>query len=460
MKNLAAIVLAAGKGTRMKSRIPKVLHQIAGHSMLHYPVSVLKGLKAGKVVVVTGHGAEAVEESLSGFKGLSFVLQSEQKGTGHAVMCAAKELKGHAGDILILSGDVPLITRETIKALLKVHRRKRGTPISFISAILSDPSGYGRVVRDLDGKITGIVEDKDCTAAQRKINEINAGVYMVNAAFLLKNINRISSKNAQKEYYLPDLVKMAVEQGGHVPALTHLDPSEVMGINNRVELARANSIMRDRVLREIMLSGVTIIDPGATYIDAGAKIGIDTVIYPNVHINGHTTIGENCVIEEGVRIEDSSIAGNTKVKSYSIIESTAVGKDATIGPFARLRPGNVIGDRARIGNFVEVKKSVVGTGSKANHLSYLGDSEIGDNVNIGAGTITCNYDGVKKHRTVIEDNAFIGSDTQLVAPVKVGKNAYVGSGTTVTKDVPPWSLVITRANERVVEGWAKRKIKK
>lgn len=460
MKNLAAIVLAAGKGTRMKSRIPKVLHPIAGHAMLHYPIGVLKGLKAGKVVVVTGHGAEAVEKALSGFKGLTFVHQAEQKGTGHAVMCAARELKAHTGDVIILSGDVPLITPQTVKALLKVHRGKRGAPISFISAVLGDPSGYGRVVRDPDGKVTGIVEDKDCTAPQRKINEVNAGVYMVNASFLLKNINRISPKNAQKEYYLPDLVRMAVEQGGHVPALTHLDASEVMGINNRVELARANSIMRERVLRELMLSGVTIVDPGATYIDVGARIGVDTLIYPNVHINGGTTIGENCVIEEGARIEDSAIAGNTKVKSYSIIESTSVGKDVTIGPFARLRPGNVIGDRARIGNFVEVKKSIVGTGSKANHLSYLGDSEIGDNVNIGAGTITCNYDGVKKHRTVIEDNAFIGSDTQLVAPVRVGKNAYVGSGTTVTKDVPSWSLVITRANERVVEGWAKRKIKK
>ncbi|MBI5642097.1 MAG: bifunctional UDP-N-acetylglucosamine diphosphorylase/glucosamine-1-phosphate N-acetyltransferase GlmU [Deltaproteobacteria bacterium] len=458
MKNIAAIVLAAGKGTRMKSNIPKVLHRVAGKPMLFYPLSLLSGLKPGKVVVVVGHGAQDVKAAFKSNK-ISYALQKEQLGTGHAVLIASKALAGFKGDVLILSGDVPLISKDTINAFLKMHRgngRKKPV-VSLITTILEDPRGYGRVVRDSSGAVTRIVEDKDCSVLQKRINEVNSGIYLIKSDFLKENIKKLGKENAQGEYYLPDLIQMATSQGHRVVGLTHMEPDEVMGINNRIELARANALMRRRISDAHMLGGITIIDPDTTYIDHGVTIGVDTTIYPGVHLRGDTGIGANCIIEEGVRIEASRIGDNSIVKSHTLIESTVAGNDVQIGPFARLRPGNDIKDKVRIGNFVEVKKTVIGKGSKANHLAYLGDSVIGDDVNIGAGTITCNYDGVNKYQTTIEDGAFIGSDSQLVAPVRVGKGAYVGSGSTVTKDVPPDALVITRARERVIEGWAKKK---
>lgn len=458
MKNLSAIILAAGKGTRMKSARPKVLHEVAGLPMLSYPVGALKALKAKKIVVVIGHGAQSVKDALEE-TGVSFIVQEEQLGTGHAVICAMKGLKGADGDVVILSGDVPLITPQTIKGLLKIHSSggKNRPVLSLITALLEDPTGYGRVVRDAHGRITSIVEDKDCTPAQREINEINTGIYCADSGFLKGNLKKIGSSNKQAEYYLPDLVSLAVSQGMRVAAMTHTDATEVMGVNNRVELARANSAMKERIALMLMYSGVTIIDPANTYIDSGVKVGQDTVIYPGVHLIGNTVVGKDCILEEGCRIEGTSIGDGSVIKSYSVIESAEAGRFVVIGPFARIRPGSVLGEGVRVGNFVEVKKTRMGKGTKANHLSYLGDSLIGAGVNIGAGTITCNYDGVHKHTTIIEDGAFIGSDSQLVAPVKIGKNAYVGSGTTVTKDVPPGSLVITRTKERVIEGWGEKK---
>ncbi|HBG47200.1 MAG TPA: bifunctional UDP-N-acetylglucosamine diphosphorylase/glucosamine-1-phosphate N-acetyltransferase GlmU [Deltaproteobacteria bacterium] len=459
MRNLAAVVLAAGKGTRMKSDMPKVLHRVAGHPMLFYPVRLLKKMKVGRVLVVIGHGADDVKKTFQA-EGLVFVEQSEQLGTGHAVMCALKELKGFDGDVLILSGDVPLIREETLAALIGLHRAgRKKAALSLVTTVMDDPNGYGRIIRDDSGRITRIVEDKDCSPLQKRITEVNSGIYLAGAGFLHENIRRIGKENAQGEYYLPDLVHLAASEGGRVESLKADEPQEVMGINNRVELARSDKHLRLRVAEALMLSGVTIVDPEATYIEYGAAVGIDTVIYPGARISGNSVIGANCLIEEGSRIESSRIGDRSTVKSYSVIEDSKVGQEVSIGPFAHLRPGNTIGDKARIGNFVEVKKSVVGKGSKANHLTYLGDSFIGEGVNIGAGTITCNYDGVKKYQTTIEDGAFIGSDSQLVAPVRVGKGAYVGSGTTVTKDVPPGALVITRAPEKVVEGWVARKLK-
>lgn len=458
MKNLAAIILAAGKGTRMKSSMPKVMHRVAGKPMLWHPLEVLKGLKVGKVVVVVGHGKDAVEEELSGQRGLEFIHQEEQKGTGHAVMCALKALRGFKGDVLILSGDVPLITRSTIKGLRAVHGRGGSkAALSLVTAVLDNPAGYGRVVRDEDNSVVGIVEDKDCGRAEKKIKEVNTGIYLADAGFLAKNIKRLGNANAQGEYYLPDLIGMAAREGKKVKGLTHAEPGEVMGVNNRVELARAEAAMRKRVLEALMLSGVTVVDPQATYVDSGVKVGRDTVIHPGVHLKGETTVGAGCVLEEGASIRDSSIGKHTAVKSYSVIEDARIGNCIQLGPFARLRPGNTVKDGARLGNFVEVKNSTIGKNSKANHLTYIGDTTVGEGVNIGAGTITCNYDGVRKHRTVIGDGAFVGSDTQLVAPVRLGKNAYVGSGTTVTKDVPAWALVTARAQERVVRDWVKRK---
>lgn len=458
MKKLAVIVLAAGKGTRMKSTRPKVLHEVAGRPMLFYPLAIMEELKAGRVAVIIGHGADDVKAAFPSKK-IGFVLQKEQLGTGHAVLTALKSLSGFSGDVLVLSGDVPLITKETVSAFLKLHRTggKNRPAISLITMALDAPRGYGRVVRDEERAVVRIVEDKDCTPGERHINEVNSGIYVFRSDFLFTAIKKIGRDNAQGEYYLPDLIALAVAKGLRVKALTHADPEEVMGINNRVELARAASVMRRRINESLMMGGVTIIDPERTYIDHGVKIGADTIVYPGAHLKGATVIGEGVVIEEGARIVDSKIGPSTAIKSYSIVEESVVGSSVQIGPFARLRPGNVIEDKARIGNFVEVKKSRIGRGSKANHLSYIGDSVIGEGVNIGAGTITCNYDGVHKHKTTIEDNAFIGSDSQLVAPVTIGKGAYVGSGTTVTKDVPPDALVITRAKERVIEGWAKKK---
>lgn len=460
MKSLAAIILAAGKGTRMKSKIPKVLHPVAGTPMLSFTIDLLERLGAATVIVVVGHGRGEVKKYFSA-KNLTFVEQKEQLGTGHAVLVASRALKGFKGDVLILSADVPLLKGATIKGLLKLHRaRGRKRSVSFLTTMLADPRGYGRVLRDERGRVAGVIEEKDADPAQRSIGEVNTGTYAVDSGFLFKNIKRLKSANAQGEYYLPDLVSLAVKEGFHVRALTSPEPEEVMGVNNRVELARASAVMRRRILDGLMRSGVTIIDPSNTYIESGVRVGVDTTIYPNVRLSGATSIGKGSVIEEGVVIKDSKVGSGSSIRSYSVIESSRIGKGVSIGPFARLRPGNTVAEGVRIGNFVEVKNSRIGAGAKAGHLSYLGDSVIGARVNIGAGTITCNYDGAKKYITRVGDGAFIGSDSQLVAPVKVGRGAYVGSGTTVTRDVPPGSLVTSRGREKVIKGWVKKRFKK
>ena len=464
IKDVAAIILAAGLGKRMKSHTPKVLHPVAGRPMLFYPVQVIKNLGLKKAIIIVGHKAEKVMEILDSElrtpnSELKFVKQEPQLGTGHAVLCAENVLKAWKGDILILSGDVPLITKQTILGLLDLHAKKKAA-ISFISTVIADPSGYGRVLRDENNSVKRIVEDKDSSIEEKAINEINTGIYCINAQFLFSGLKNIKRENAQGEYYLPDLIEMAAKAKQKVACLTHINPAEVMGINNRIELAQANGVMRERINNELMLSGVSLIDPETTYIHYGVKIGKDTTIYPNVFLEGNTNIGKGCLIEQGCMIQNSHIGDGSKIKSNSVIESSEIGGQVSIGPFARIRPDSTIGDGARIGNFVEVKKSRIGRGTKANHLSYLGDAIIGKDVNIGAGTITCNYDGVKKHQTIIEDGAFIGSDTQLIAPVKVGKNAYIGSGSTITKNVPPGSLALSRIEQRVVEGWALKRRKR
>ncbi|HBR16845.1 MAG: UDP-N-acetylglucosamine diphosphorylase/glucosamine-1-phosphate N-acetyltransferase [Deltaproteobacteria bacterium RIFCSPLOWO2_12_FULL_43_16] len=467
-KDIAVIILAAGLGKRMKSDIPKVLHPVAGRPMLFYPIEVVKSLGIDKVVVIVGHKAEEVINTLqevrsqeSGVRSqnksqIQFVKQEPQLGTGNAVLCAEDSLKDWKGNVLILSGDVPLITRESILGLLDLHAQKKAS-ISFISAIVENPTGYGRVVRDKKRSVIRIVEDKDASPKEKANNEINTGIYYISVPFLFSSLKKIKKENAQGEYYLPDLIGMAVKQKKRVAALTHINAAEVMGINNRIELSEANEEMRERINNELMLSGVTLIAPETAYIHKGVKIGRDTTIYPNVFLEGNSSIGDGCLIEEGCKIINSTIGDNSSVKSHSVIESSQVGQNVSIGPFARLRPESVIEDTAKVGNFVEIKKSRLGRGTKANHLSYIGDAIIGKDVNIGAGTITCNYDGIKKHQTTIEDGAFIGSDTQLVAPVKVGKNAYIGSGSTITKNVPAGSLALSRPEQRIVEGWVERK---
>lgn len=465
MKGLAAIVLAAGKGKRMRSAVPKVLHPVAGRPMLHYPLEILARIKPEKTVVVVGHGAGQVEDAFKGL-GVVFARQREQLGTAHAVTCALKALRGFSGkDVLILSGDVPLITEQTIKALMALHRRgpwKKRPLLSFVSVNMDDPTGYGRVIRDEFGEVFRIVEQREIKGAseERSVKEVNAGIYIANMEFLKKGLKRLNRKNAQVEYYLTDLVSIARLAGGRAAALCRPDAREVMGINNRVELAEASAIMRQRVLKRLMLRGVTIMDPATAYVDSGVKVGRDTTIYPNVHLEGETTIGAGSTIEQGVRITGARLGRGCMVKSHTLVEGAVVGADVTLGPFARLRPGTVVKDRAKIGNFVEVKNSVIGRETKANHLSYIGDAIIGDRVNIGAGVVTCNYDGKSKHVTRILDKAFIGSDTQLIAPVTIGKGAYVGSGSTITSDVPAGALALTRPEQRVIEGWAEKRGRK
>lgn len=465
MKKLSAIVLAAGMGTRMKSEVPKVLHELCGRPMLNYPLIRLQELGVKTTIVVVGNHQKDIEAAAkgSGNKNLRFVLQSPPRGTGDAVRCAMKKLTpGYSGDMLILSGDVPLIETPTLKAMIRLHRKKRkeAAVITVLSVMLEDPSGYGRIIRDDLGQIVDITEDRDCTPSQKKIQEINAGIYIIDASFLRENLPKIKTNNTQGEYYLPDLVKMARKKGRHVGSLLHINPEEIMGINNRAQLAEASSTMRSKINTDIMLSGVTLIDPDTTYIDDTVTIGRDSTIYPNVHLKGSTTIAKGSTIEEGVKITDSTIGANTTIKSHSVIEDSRMGKDTSIGPFARLRPGTIIKDNARIGNFVEVKNSTIGRGTKAGHLSYIGDTTIGQDVNIGAGVLTCNYDGKYKYRTVIKDNAFIGSDTQLIAPVTIGKGAYIGSGSTITKDVAPNSLALSRAKETAIPNWTTKKRRK
>ena len=456
---IAAVILAAGKGTRMKSELVKVMHHLAGKPMITYPVAAARGAGAGRVALVAGHQADRVREYFAGDPGIAIALQEEQLGTGHAVACAGGFLAGCDGDVLILCGDVPLITDETLRSLVDVHAEQGGA-VTVLTARVPDPFGYGRVIKDAAGQVLKIVEQKDATPAEREVDEINSGIYCVNAAFLRDAVTRIGNDNAQKEYYLTDIIGLATGQGLPCYTCTVADCTEVMGVNDRVQLAAAGAVLRRRINEALMLSGVTIIDPTATYIEQGTVIGRDTIVYPNTVIGGGTVIGEGCVIDQSVTVRGCRLADRVHVKAGSVLEDSEVASDAAIGPMAHLRPGTVLGAQVKIGNFVETKKAVIGEGSKASHLTYLGDCFIGSDVNVGCGTITCNYDGRKKHVTVIEDGVFVGSDVQFVAPVKVGQNSLIAAGTTVTVDVPPDSLALARVPQVNKEGWVSRQAAK
>lgn len=456
MESLAAVVLAAGKGTRMKSSRIKVLHPAAGLPMIAWPVAAAREAGADPVVLVIGHQANAVQGVFRGAADIRCAMQEEQLGTGHAVACALEALPGFRGTVLILCGDTPLLRPETLTSLCSFHRENRSA-LTVLTALLDDPAGYGRVLRDASGRVAGIVEHKDATPEQRNIREINSGIYCMESGFLFDNIKSIGNDNAQKEYYLTDLLAVAVRKGLTCLAMAAADADEIMGINDRSQLADASRILRRRINRGLMLSGVTMIDPEQTYIDHGVSIGADTVIYPACHIGGGTVIGSGCEIEQGVSISGCRIGDDCHIKAGSVLEDSELHENVAVGPMAHLRPGTVLHDHVKIGNFVETKKIVMGKGSKASHLTYLGDASIGSDVNIGCGTITCNYDGVNKHRTVIGDDVFIGSDVQLVAPVTVGRNSLVAAGTTVTVDVPPDSLAISRVPQVNKDGWRLKK---
>jgi bifunctional UDP-N-acetylglucosamine pyrophosphorylase/glucosamine-1-phosphate N-acetyltransferase len=449
MQNLGVIILAAGRGTRMKSKMPKVLFRIAGKPMLFYPINVAKQLKTRKIAVVVGYEKEKIIEELNSVKGIKFVTQKKQLGTGHAVLSAEKEFRNFHGSILILSGDVPLISIDTLMKFIEKHNTT-GTSVSFISANMDNPRGYGRVIRDDSGRPWKIVEEVDATATEKSVKEINAGIYLVDSDFLFSTLRTLSKNNKQGEYYLPQIVSHAYAKGKKIDVFTINERDEVFGINNRLELSEAERKMQKRIIHKYAMAGVTFINPETTYLDYDVKIMPDTVIYPNTYIRGNTTIGRDCVIEQGVTLVDVTVGNAVHIKPYSVIEKSNISSGAQIGPFAHIRPDCLVKENVRIGNFVELKNTTIGANSKAAHLSYLGDATIGKDVNIGCGTITCNYDGFRKNRTVIEDGAFIGSDTQLVAPVRIGKFAYIGAGSTITKDVPPKALGITRVKQNII----------
>ena len=444
---LDVLVLAAGLGTRMRSRTAKVLHKLGGRPLIAHVARAAAALTSRPIHVVVGHQAEQVAEAVRqelDEHGAVFITQAEQRGTGDAVMAAREALADAGSTLLILSGDVPLVRAETLGALIQQHRthRGRGAACTMLTVRLEDPTGYGRIVRDEDGRFQKIVEQKDASPEERQIKEINAGIYCFETRALFPALARVQPANAQGEYYLTDVPGILRAEGEDVSIFLHADAREVSGINTRVELAEFERILRQRTLRRLMLdSGVTFIDPAHTYVSAEAQLGRDCVVYPDVHIEGNTIIGDDCEIRSGTRITDSRVGNGVVIKDHCVIVESEISDNCTVGPSAHLRMNAKLEQGAAVGNFVEMKKSRLGRKSKAMHLTYLGDATIGEKTNIGAGTITCNYDGKNKHETVVEDEVKIGSDTMLVAPVRVGRNSVTGAGSVVTKDVPPDTLV-------------------
>ena len=457
MNPLTILILAGGQGTRMRSGLPKVLHELAGQPLLGHVLAAARRLRPARLVVVTGHQSQRVESVLAA-PDITWVLQPEQQGTAHAVQCALPVLEGLTGDLLILSGDHPLIEAGTLETLLDHHRRK-GCGLTLLSTTIDPPTGYGRVVRDAVGHLERVVEHKDADEVQRGITEVNAGIYCVDLARLPGWLARVENANVQGEYYLPDIVPMAIAEGG-AAVFHHADAHELSGVNDRRQLAGLERAFRDRLAGRLMDEGVTFVDPGSCWLAADVVIGRDTVIQPNVILGPGVEIGAECRIGPFCEIRDSRIGPGCEVRGFCHLEGAQLEGGNVIGPYARLRPGSDIRTLAKVGNFCEVKKSVIGAGSKVNHLSYIGDTEMGGGVNVGAGTITCNYDGFTKHRTVIGDNVFIGSDTQLVAPVTVGSGAVIAAGTTVTKAVPADALALARVEQRHIAGYAETRRRK
>ena len=454
---LLVLVLAAGQGTRLRSKKIKLLHEVAGRPMAAHVLEAARALKPGRLITVVGFQAPEVQAALQD-TGSEFVLQEEQRGTGHAVLQAASLLHPDA-TLLILNGDLPTLRPDTLRRLISRHKASEAA-LTLVTAELPDATGYGRIVRDSKGRVLRIVEHRDATPAERALREINCGIYCTTAAKLLPVLRKLKPDNALGEYYLTDAVSALLARGEKVAAYVHDDADEVLGVNTRSELARSARTLWARSAESLMADGVTLLDPARTWIDPRARVGKDTVIWPDVLIEGRCVVGEDCEIRSGSRIRESVLGQGVCVHDHCVVEESRLADGATVGPFAYLRHGTALDERAKVGTFVETKKTRIGRGSKAPHLSYLGDAEIGPDCNIGAGTITCNYDGVDKHPTVIEAGVFVGSDTQLVAPVRVGAGAYVAAGSTVTDDVPPGALAISRTPQANVEGWVDRKRRK
>ena len=447
-----AVILAAGKGTRMKSKLYKVLHPVLGKPMVEHVVDQLDQIGVSRQIVIVGHGAEAVQDTLG--TRVEYAVQEQQLGTGHAVQMAEAELAGKAGATLVVCGDTPLLTAETLEALL-AHHEAQQAKVTVLTAIADDATGYGRVVRGEDGNVTKVVEHKDASETELAINEINTGTYVFDNELLFDALKQVGNNNAQGEYYLPDVISIAKEAGEVVAAHTAPTFDETIGVNDRVALSQAEAIMRKRTNERLMREGVTFMDPASTYISPDVVIGSDTIIYPGTVILGKTTIGSECVIGPNSDIRNSVIEDHAVVRQ-SVVTDSKIGEAAQVGPFAHLRQQAVLGANTRVGNFVEIKKSSFGDGAKASHLSYIGDASIGERVNLGCGSITVNYDGKNKFETVVEDDAFVGCNVNLIAPVKVGKGAIVAAGSTITNDVPEEALAIARERQTNKEGYTKR----
>lgn len=452
------VILAAGEGKRMRSGHVKVLHRLAGRPLVAYPVALARALASRGIVVVVGHQGDAVRAALGDAADLRFVEQKEQRGTGHALAVARGAVSESAPELLLLYADVPLLGEATVRRLLARHRTARAAA-TVLTFTPPDPTGYGRILRrgGPRGRVAGIVEERDTTAAQRRVREANSGVYCFDPRALWPALERLSPDNDQGELYLTDVVGLLARGRRRVEAVPVDDPLEVAGVNDRRQLAQLEAALRERTLARLMGDGVTVLDPSSTYVEADVAVGPDTVLYPGVLLAGRTVIGAGCVIGTGCQLTDMTLGDRVILRPYCVLEGSVVEADATLGPFARLRPGSVIGAGAEIGNFIEIKKSTIGRRVKAHHVGYLGDATVGEGANIGAGTITCNYDGVAKHKTHIGARAFVGTNSSLVAPLRIGDDAYVGAGSVITKDVPPGGLAVGRAHQVIKEGWTVRR---
>ncbi len=455
MPDLAVVVLAGGQGKRMKSDIPKPLMPVCGKPMIFHVLDTIDLLAPDRVVVVVGHGRDQLIAALAQRK-VEFAVQDPPLGTGHAVQCAAASLEDWTGDILVTCADVPLVRAETFQQLIQTHRTEKAVA-TLLTGELPDPTGYGRIIRDADGYVRAIVEETDATDEVRAIKEVNLGVYVFQAPPLLEALRDLQPANAQGEYYLTDVIGIFAIRGLKIAAYITDDPDEAIGINDRVQLARAEAMARNRIRRRLMLDGVTIVDPPSTFIDEEVQIGRDTTILPGTHILGRCTVGSGCTIGPGAYIESSSIGDGTSILVGAIIRDSSVGSGCTIGPYCHIRNSSRIHDNVRVGSYTEVVRTEILPGSRALHFCYLGDAKVGPDVNIGAGVVTCNYDGRQKHPTVIESGAFVGSDAILVAPVVIGQGAYIAAGSVITDDVPPGALAIARERQSIKEDWARRR---
>jgi bifunctional UDP-N-acetylglucosamine pyrophosphorylase/glucosamine-1-phosphate N-acetyltransferase len=452
-ERVAGIVLAAGKGTRMKSDLPKALTPLLGLPLTSHVLRALQEAGVDPLIVVVGHGAEQVQHALG--EGYLYALQREQLGTGHATMQAMPLIPEGVARVVVAAGDAPLVTPEAIRALIEHHQRT-GAQATVATALLDDPTGYGRIVRDGHGQILGIVEERDALPEQKAIREVCTSFYCFETCVLREALPRLNNLNAQGEYYLTDVIGIITQGGGKVEAWQSPDPTLLMGVNNRWDLAQAARALRERLLKQLCMDGVTIIDPATTYIDVTVQVGHETVIEPNTYLRGNTRVGKGCTIGPDLYLEDTQVGNDARLFRSHIV-GAVIESEVSVGPFAHLRPGTVIKLGARIGDFVEIKNTEVGEESKVLHLTYLGDATVGKRANIGAGTITCNFDGVRKHRTVIGDEAFIGSHATLIAPVTIGDRAYVAAASPITEDVPPDALAIARCYQTIKEGWARRR---